>query len=92
MDLKEEQLSAGELFTSFTIIPSLTLVFKIDPARDKLDQLILNNTRELTSFCQSSTVLVGEAEELQAGLEQLTDKSLLLLEVERHADVQVNQS
>ena len=92
MDLKEEQLSAGELFAAFAIISSLTFVFKVDLARGKLDQLIFNNTRELTSFRQSSAVLVGEAEELQARLEQLTDKSLRLLEVEHHADVQVYQS
>lgn len=92
MDLKEEQLRAGELFASFAIISNLTLVFEIDLARGKLDQLVSNNTRELASCCQSSTVPVGEAEELQTGLEQLADKSLLLLEVEHHADVQVHQS
>lgn len=92
MDLKEEQLRAGELCASFSISCGLTLIFKVDLARGKLDQLVFNDARELAGFYESSTVLVGEAEELQTGLEQLADESLLLLEVEHHADVQVHQS
>ena len=37
-------------------------------------------------------MLPGKAKELQAGLEQLADESLLLLEVQDHAEVQVHQS
>ena len=50
MDLKEEQLRAGELCASFAISCGLTIIFKVDLVRGKLDQLVFNDARELAGF------------------------------------------
>ena len=86
VDLKEEKLCTCELLASIVSI-TLALIFEVDLTRGKLDKLVFHNARELTGSHQSSTVLLGKEKELQAGSEQLADKSLLLLEVQHHAKV-----
>lgn len=90
VDLKEEKLCIRKLL-GFTVI-TLALIFEVDLARGELDKLVLHDARELTGCHQSTAVLLGKAKELQAGLEQLADESLLLLEVQDHTEVQVHQS
>jgi len=92
MDLEEEKLCAGELLTFTAIGCDLSLICVVDLARGELDQLVFNDTSELTSFRQSSAVPFDETKEPQAGLEQLANQSLLLLEVNHHTEVHVQQS